>query len=140
MTAARWEHFEHQADVGLRGRGGTPDEAFAQIALALTAVVTDPDRVRAERPVELRCSASDVESLLVDWLNALVYEMAARRMVFSRFEVRVEGSSLQATAWGESIEPERHRPAVEVKAATYHALAVRREPDGGWTAQCVVDV
>lgn len=140
MTAARWEHFEHQADIGLRGYGATLEEAFAQIALALTAVVADPESVRAEQPVEIRCSASDAETLLVDWLNALVYEMAARRMVFSRFDVRVEDSSLRATARGETIEPARHRPGVEVKAATYHALAVRHESDGGWLAQCVVDV
>lgn len=140
MTAARWEHFEHQADVGLRGYGATLAEAFAQIALALTAVVTDPESVRVARPVEIRCSAPDPESLLVDWLNALVYEMAARRMLFSRFEVCLEKNDLRAVAWGESIEPDRHRPAVEVKAATYHGLKVERQPGGDWLVQCVVDV
>jgi SHS2 domain-containing protein len=140
MTTARWEHFEHQADIGLRGLGPTLAEAFGQIARALTAVLTDPEDVRPEQPVDIRCSAPDNESLLVDWLNALIYEMATRRMLFSRFEVQVEGAALQATAWGEIIKPERHHPAVEVKAATYHALAVRRQPDGGWMVQCVVDV
>jgi len=140
MTAARWEHFEHQADIGLRGFGPTLAEAFAQIALALTAVITELRAVRPGQPVDIRCSAPDVESLLVDWLNALIYEMATRRMLFSRFEVRVESSILQAVAWGEKIQPDRHRPAVEVKAVTYHALAVTPQSEGGWMVQCVVDV
>jgi len=140
MTASRWEHFEHQADIGLRGYGATLAEAFGQIACALTAVITDLPGVRVEQPVEIRCSAPDWESLLVEWLNALVYEMAARHMLFSRFDVRMEGADLHAVAGGEKIQTERHRPAVEVKAATYHALAVRRQPDGSWMVQCVVDV
>ncbi|MBU1694870.1 MAG: archease [Verrucomicrobia bacterium] len=137
---AHWEHFEHQADIGLRGFGATLADAFGQIALALTAVLTDPEGVRPVRSVDIRRSAPDVESLLVDWLNALIYEMATRRMLFSRFDVRLENGDLQAVAWGEIIQPERHRPAVEVKAATYHELAVERHPDGGWMVQCVVDV
>lgn len=140
MAAARWEHFEHQADIGLRGYGDTPAEAFEQIAGALTAVIADPATVRPRHSVEIQCAAADEESLLVDWLNTLIYEMATRRMIFSRFAVRLEGATLQATAWGEIVQPERHRPVVEVKAATHHALAVERRPDGGWMAQCVVDV
>ena len=78
--------------------------------------------------------------LLVDWLNALVYEMATRRMLFSRFEVRLDGTRLHATAWGEPVDVARHRPAVEVKGATYTQLKVARDEQGGWLAQCVVDV
>ena len=140
MTAARWEHFEHQADIGLRGYGATLPEAFEQIALALTAVITNLQEVRPAQPVEIRGSAPDVESLLVEWLNALIYEMATRHMLFSRFDVRVESSILQAVAWGEKIQPDRHCPAVEVKAVTYHAIAVTPQSEGGWMVQCVVDV
>jgi len=139
-SAARWEHFAHGADVGLRGIGPRLSEAFEQAALALTAVVTDPAGVDPARPVAIACEAPDPELLLVDWLNALIYEMATRGMVFSRFRVALDGHRLTATAWGEPVEPRRHQPAVEVKGATYTALAVARQPDGLWHAQCVVDV
>jgi SHS2 domain-containing protein len=66
--------------------------------------------------------------------------MATRRMLFGRFELAIEGDCLKATAWGEPVEVARHRPAVEVKGATYTELAVRRRADGSWIAQCVVDV
>ncbi len=78
--------------------------------------------------------------LLVDWLNALIYEMATRRMLFSRFDVSIEGERLSATAWGEEVDVERHQPTVEIKGATYTALEVRQGADGRWIAQCVVDV
>ena len=77
--------------------------------------------------------------LLVDWLNALIYEMATRRLLFARFDMHIDGQHLRATAWGEPVAGERHQPAVEVKGATYTALRVA-EDNGLWIAQCVVDV
>jgi SHS2 domain-containing protein len=77
--------------------------------------------------------------LLVDWLNALVYEMATRQMLFGRFEVHIEGARLQAKAGGEPMDLERFEMAVEPKAATYTALSIRRDA-GAWVAECVVDV
>ena len=135
-----WEHFRHGADIGVRGIGATIGAAFEEAAVALTAVVTDPALVAESVRVAIRCEAPDVELLLADWLNALVYEMATRRLLFRRCECRVEGGRLEATAWGEPLDVRRHRPAVEVKGATYTALEVRRRDDGSWVAQCVVDV
>jgi SHS2 domain-containing protein len=135
----RWEHFAHEADMGIRGLGDTREEAFVQAALALTAVVTDPANVHPHEPVTIDCNAPDDEMLLVDWLNALIYEMATRKLLFSRFEIAIKDRHLQARAWGEPVVDERHQPAVEVKGATYTALAVAND-DGLWTAQCVVDV
>ena len=139
-VTSRWEHFPHQADVGVRGLGATLEQAFEQAALALTAVITDPAEVAAKEMLQLSCIAPDAELLLVDWLNMLIYEMATRNMLFSRFEVHLEGNRLTAQVWGEALEAARHRPAVEVKGATYTALKVAQQPDGGWLAQCVVDV
>lgn len=137
---SRWEHFAHDADIGVRGLGSSKSEAFEQAATALTAVITDPRGVRPLAAVEIRCEAPDDELLFVDWLNALVYEMATRRMLFGRFQVRIADGALRATAWGEPVDATRHAPAVEVKGATYTSLRVARAPDGGWAAQCVVDV
>ena len=134
-----WEHFDHGADIGVRGWGRTRAEAFEQAALALTAVVADPASLTPVTPVAIRCEAPDDELLLVDWLNALIYEMATRRLLFGRYRVAIDGQVLTATAWSEPVEQARHRPAVEVKGATYTALLVAPR-DGGWVAQCVVDV
>ena len=137
---ARWEHFSHQADIGVRGIGASREEAFEQAALALAAVVTDPQIVQPEEAVEIVCEAPDDELLLVEWLNALIYEMGTRRMLWSRFTVHIEECHLRATAWGEKTEVARHQPTVEVKGATYTDLSVRHDETGVWLAQCVVDV
>jgi SHS2 domain-containing protein len=139
-SAAEWHHFPHRADIGVEGIGATLAEAFEQAAIAMTAVISDVETVAAKHTVEISCEAPDAEMLLVDWLNALVYEMATRNMLFSRFEVAIENGRLQATALGEELDPKRHQPAVEVKGATYTALKVGQQEDGRWFAQCVVDV
>lgn len=135
----RWEHFEHQADIGVRGIGTTPADAFAQTALAVCALITDLDQIAADQLVTLQCEEPDLELLLVDWLNLLVFTIATRRLLFSRFSIDINNSRLTANAWGETIDVKRHRPAVEVKGATYTELAVY-ESNGEWIAQCVVDV
>ncbi len=135
-----WETFPHEADVGVRGIGATLADAFAGAATAMTSAICDPARVVPKDAVVVACAAPDEEMLLVDWLNALVYEMATRRMLFSRFEVSIEDHSLRAIVWGEPVDVARHQPAAEVKGASFCELAVNREPDGRWLAQCVVDV
>ena len=140
MGKPHWEHFPHQADIGIRGVGGTLEQAFAQVAIALTAAITDPERIEPRQMVEIRCENPDLELLLVDWLNSLIYEMDTRKMLFGRFSVTLEGPRLTAQAFGEALNIERHQPAAEVKAATYTALKVKQTPKIGWTAQCVVDV
>ncbi len=137
---ARWEHFPHIADMGVRGYGASLAEAFAQTAYALIAIICEPDRIEATVPVSIRCEAPDVELLLVDWLNALIYEIAARQMLFSRFDVEISDGRLEATIWGEAVDRRRHRPVVEVKGATYTELKVCRQENALWRAQCVVDV
>ena len=136
----RWEHFPHDADIGVRGIGRSKSQAFEQAALALTAVITDPQRVSPRVEVRFTCDAPDDELLLVDWLNAVVYQMACERMVFSRFEVIFSDHHLEATAWGEKVDRQKHEPAVEVKGATYTALGIEQVDNKGWIVQCVVDV
>jgi len=134
-----WEHYPHQADIGVRGFGRTKADAFAEVALAMMAVMLDPATVAPSEAVAVSVRAPDDEVLLVDWLNALVFEMATRSMLFSRFEVTIEDHALTATAWGEALDRMRHAPSVEIKGATFTTLGVRPHEDG-WLAQCVVDV
>jgi SHS2 domain-containing protein len=136
----RWEHFDHESDIGVRGLGRSRDEAFAQAALALTAVVTDLACVKARESVRVVCQATDDEMLLVEWLNAIIFQMATRGMIFGRFTVASQGMHLEGEMAGERIDVDRHQPAVEVKAATMSCLRVVCDTTGVWTAECVVDV
>jgi SHS2 domain-containing protein len=139
-ASGEWEHFPHDADLGVRGFGATPAAAFEQAAIALMAAITDLTQVRSAETIDIRCNVPTLDILLVDWLNALVYEMAERRMIFGAFEVQIQNGRLNGRAHGEPISRERHAPAVEVKGATFTELAVKEDQPGRWRAQCVVDV
>ena len=140
QRAEDWELFAHDADIGVRGYGSTVAAAFENAAMAMTATMADPASVAGAETAKIACEAPDLELLLVDWLNALVFEMATRGMIFGAFHVRIDGNRLDAEVAGEPVDPERHAPAVEVKGATYTALKVAQDADGRWTAQCVIDV
>jgi SHS2 domain-containing protein len=140
VTGERYEHFAHGADIGVRGFGPSPAAAFAAAARGLTAIVADPAAVAAVAQVAIVCHAPTLEFLLVDWLNAVIFEMATRHMLFARFIVAIAGDRLAAEAWGEAVDVARHVPAVEPKGATMTELKVERDDSGEWRAQCVIDV
>ncbi len=134
-----YETFEHQADIGIRGFGASLEEAFENSARALYSVMVKIDAVRALEARTVTVSAPDYELLLVEWLNALLSLSDIERMVFSKFEVKINGAVLSGSAWGEKLDPGRHEPNVEVKGATYHLLQVTKN-NGQYMVQCVVDV
>ena len=140
MLDGMWEHFHHEADIGVRGIAPTQAQAFAEAAVALTAVITSPETVHCRDTIRVDCEAPDPEILLVDWLNALIFEMATRSMLFSRYDVSIDGTRLHASACGEPVDVPRHQPAAEIKGATFTELCVQEDRPGQWRAQCVVDV
>ena len=139
MNHGHWEHFEHPADMGIRGMGPTREQAFAQAALALTAVMVDPKTIDPVTAV-ITDEEPDDDLLLVTFLNDVLYEMATRRMIFGRFDVTINDHQLTATLRGEPLDQDKHTPGTEVKAATYAQLKVEQRADNSWIAQCVVDV
>ena len=134
-----WEHFEHDADIGVRGFGKTEAEAFEQVATALTAVVTAVENVKPHQKMKIVCEAQDHELLLMDWLNELIYHMATDKLLFSRFQVMIDANRLSASVEGEPVDRVRHQPVVEIKGATFTELKLARYQDG-YLAQCIVDV
>jgi SHS2 domain-containing protein len=135
-----YETFDHTADLGLRIRAADLAALFADAGMALTAcLVENPEAVRAEVPFAVKLPADELEYLLFDWLKALLYQFDAEKLLFSRFDVKVSDAGLEATAWGERLDEERHELAHEVKAITYHGLKVEREGEG-WLAEVIVDI
>jgi SHS2 domain-containing protein len=135
-----YETFEHTADLGLRIRALDLDTLFAEAAACLvSAIVEDLTTVRPLQRIDLRIDGTQPDFLLFDWLRELLYRFDSQHLLFSRFEVRVTDAGLDASAWGEPLDPARHALAHEVKAITYHGLKV--EPaDGGWLAELIVDI
>ncbi|HZU06402.1 MAG TPA: archease [Chloroflexota bacterium] len=134
----RYAYFDHDADIGLIGRGPTLEAAFEAAAEGMFAIMADLPAVRPLTKVEVAFEEADPELALVTWLNALLAEARTQGLVLSRFHLRRNGTHWTGEAWGEPWRETLER-GVEVKGATLTMLAVR-PVDGGWEAQCVVDV
>ncbi|HEX9093162.1 MAG TPA: archease [Coriobacteriia bacterium] len=121
--------IEHTADTGIEAWGPTLDTAFEEAALGLFELMIDPTAVEERESHRIDVRGSDDGDLLVRWLNELIYLVDARGLVFNRFVVEQQAPGvLFATAYGEPLDPARHRPRSAVKAATYHQLAVEPGP------------
>jgi SHS2 domain-containing protein len=132
-----WEHFAQGKNTGIRGYGANLEEAFEQAALALAAVVTKAP-VDPKIAVTVVCEAPDDELLLAEWLDAVIYEMAARRMNFGRFSVTIRGRRLYGTAWGEPVRP--RRDSAREPRANVTEPQITRDPTDTWTTSCVIDM
>jgi SHS2 domain-containing protein len=135
-----YEMFDHTADLGLRIRAADLNTLFAEAGRALFAVlVEDLDAVAPRQRLDVTITGSDHHYLLFDWLKELLYHFEVEHLLLSRFEATVGADGLQASAWGEPFDPQRHELAHEVKAITYHGLRVEKTPDG-WLAEVIVDI
>ncbi|MFN3321911.1 MAG: archease [Bryobacteraceae bacterium] len=135
-----YEIIEHTADIGFRASGETRERLFEQAALALVSIVTDIEEIAPAQSLPLEAQGDDLESLLVNWLEEVLYCLDGRRIAFSRFEIReLTGTRVAATGWGEQRNPEIHHARLVVKGVTYHQLRVWEER-GAWNAEVYLDV
>jgi SHS2 domain-containing protein len=133
-----YDYFEHDADIGVIGRGGTLEQAFESAAGATFAIMADPVSLGEALEVEVAFVEDDVEFALVQWLNALIGAAREQGAVFRRFALSRQGSRWLGRAWGERWRDDSER-GVEVKGATLTMLSVK-PTEAGWEARCVVDV
>ena len=138
-----WEHYEHTADIGVRGYGSTLEEAFEAVALALFDVMVDVRKVEPKECREVEVEEEDLEALLYSFLEELLVLHDVEGLVFGDVKVEIEktenGYRLKARACGEPLS-EKHEPKEEVKAITYHEMEIKQLPDGRWMAQFVPDL
>jgi SHS2 domain-containing protein len=145
-----FELFDHTADLGLRVRGATLEALLADAGRGLLAMhVADPASVQPVATRTIEIPASEPAYLLFDWLSELLYMFESEKLLLAEFEIEIKHGttaeeatsvSLRATCRGEIMDPNRHVMDHEVKAITYHALKLRREPEGTWLAEVIVDI
>lgn len=133
----RFEEIDHTADVGIRAFGKTASEIFESAAAGMFALIADLRGVKPVGEEEIRLAAEDLPSLLVAWLSELLFLHETQNLLFSTFEVRIQGTTLDATARGEAIDKKRHELKLAVKAVTYHRLSVDLEKG---VAEVIFDV
>jgi SHS2 domain-containing protein len=140
LRAPAFEVLEHTADTGIRVFGSTLPELFANAALAVEAIALDIDAVEPRIAYPLSAHAEDRPSLLVNWLNEIIYCLDGLRVALARFDVETcTDTAISGRGWGEPRDPLRHRARLVVKAATWHQLSLRQQDDR-WVAEVYLDI
>jgi SHS2 domain-containing protein len=135
-----FEIIDHTADVGIIAYGVDVEELFSNAALAMFSLITEPESVEEKLHLDLQVSSEDRDSLLVEWLNELIYLFDVKHILFNRFDIEsLTHNELKATCYGEGFDPMKHKIKIGVKAATYHMLKLDKSGDG-CKAQIILDI
>jgi SHS2 domain-containing protein len=135
-----FEIVDHTADVGIIAYGTDIEELFCNAALALFSLITEPESIQEKSHLNLRVSGDERDSLLVEWLNELIYFFDAKHILLNRFDIEsLTEHELKATCHGEVFDPMKHKIKRGVKAATYHLLSLDKNNDG-YKAQIILDI
>ncbi|MDH4068207.1 MAG: archease [Dehalococcoidia bacterium] len=135
-----FEIVDHTADVGIVAYGTDIEELFCNAALALFSLITEPESIQEKSHLNLRVSSDERDSLLVEWLNELIYFFDAKHILFNRFDIeRLTENELKATCHGEGFDPMKHKIKRGVKAATYHMLSIDKN-NAGYKAHIILDI
>ena len=134
-----FEIVDHTADVGIIAYGTDMNQAFSNAARALFSLITELDDVDEVVHRDTELTAPDEESLLVEWLNELIYLFDVENILFKRFDItQLNNTQLKARSYGEKVDSSKHKLKIGVKAATYHMLKVDR--GDGCKVQVLFDI
>ena len=136
----RFESIDHPSDIGLVAYGKTLSELFANAAHGMFSFMIDVKTVKAEETFEVEAAADDIESLLVNWLNELLFLEDTKHVLFCDFKIKaISDKELKGNALGQKINVSRHKLSRSIKAATYNQLKVWQE-NAHWKAKIIFDV
>ncbi len=135
--------FDHTADVLFIARADTLSELFRECALATEETMVDVSKVKAKQKVKILAESKDVEGLLHDFLEELVFFKDYKQLLFSKFEIIITekegGYNLACQAHGEKLDVARHDPGADVKAVTRHEFEVVKDKQS-WKAKVLLDI
>lgn len=140
MARLPYEAFEHTADIGLHAYGQTLPELFSNAAAGMESLMVALEQIEPRVSREVSAEGHDLVSLLVAWLNELIFLFDTEYLLFNRFEIsEFTGTHLRATAWGEQYDAKRHELSSAIKAVTWHEAGVESEAKG-YKARVIFDI
>jgi len=123
-----FEILNHTADAGIIAYGSNMNEAFANAAKGMFSLITELEDVEETEYRDTELTAPDRESLLVEWLNELIYLFDVENILFKKFDItQLSNTQLKAKSYGAKVDSSRHKLKTGVKAATYHMLRIDRD-------------
>ena len=132
------------ADIAFEATGRDLPELFSDAADAtMNVMIENLDAIGPRETRHIELSNDEIDMLLFDFLQELIYFKDAERLLLRVRNVRIDEKdkkySLEAEAAGELLDATRHRQRVDVKAVTFHDFSVEKE-DGGWRARVLLDI
>lgn len=129
----RFQFLEHTADAYVAAYGRTLEEAFENAAYATFEVMTDVEKIKPKIEENVDVEGHDEQSLLYNWLEALLVRFDTADMLYSHFKIHKiekmkDGYRLIARIRGELYNSEKHPQKVGVKAVTYHRMEIVKKP------------
>ncbi len=135
-----YEVFEHTADIGLHAYGSTLSELFIHAAQGMESLMVSPEQVRVEVSREVEVEGHDSVSLLIAWLNELIFLFDTEYLIFCQFEIEsLTETHLRGRASGEPYDALRHELSSAIKAVTWHEAAIE-QTDDGYKARIIFDI
>jgi SHS2 domain-containing protein len=138
--AARYTIFDHTADLGVDIYGKTLPELFANASYAIFDLITDLSLVRSIEKRQVVVDGEGLEDLLVNYLREILYLFNGDGLLLKKYSImKIDPNHLEGQVWGEPFDETRHNIHMEIKAVTYHQVAVKNTFDG-WTGRIIFDV
>lgn len=132
--------FDQTSDLGIEVKGSNLKELFINSAIALFDLMTDLESVNPNIEKTIEVESDDIDLLLRDWLDELLYISIVDEVLFESFDIKeLNRSKIRATAFGEKFNPTKHTIKREIKSVTYHQLKVECK-DNWCVARFVLDI
>jgi SHS2 domain-containing protein len=135
-----YEVFEHTADVGLHAYGQSLAELFIHAAQGMESLMVPPEQIRPLTSREIAVEGHDSVSLLIAWLNELIFLFDVEYLLFRDVSIdTITETRLIGRATGEPYDAQRHELSSAIKAVTWHEAAVNLT-DQGYQARIIFDI
>ncbi len=132
-------YIEHTSDVGFEVEEDSIEGLFSTAALAMYGFMIDPFEIETSVKRDVDIQSEDLESLMFDWIDELIFLFESEKIVFKKFDLRIDDFHMIGTCEGGIFDPTRHETGIVVKAVTYHMMEVKKRR-GIWNARVILDV
>ncbi len=132
--------IDHTADIGIEVEAESLEELFRESARGMFSIICENlEQVECAQETKGSVEGEDIQELMYNFLEDLLFVFEVRRMLVKDVEVRIEGNRLEYRACGEKVNPGKHVIATGIKSPTYHMMEIRQR-DGKWWARIIFDV
>ena len=119
--------LEHATDAVIEITASSLKEAFVVAGQSVVEITLDSEKVEEREQRVLKVVGKDLRYLLFNWLEEVNYQLITEGFAINRFSVDISKNSeykLNATAYGEPLDLQKHRFRVEIKAPTFHEMEI----------------